>query len=133
MPPDVYLNEKQKYYKVGAISKSNIKIVERVKIDTPTTQIHDRSFSSLAQRVCQCYSKCAPLLSDLFLHLYEADYIQASRENGKKLVQSFNFKFRHIDYILSQNNSMFGDFVDRIYMQSSLKKKFHRHSYVRFA
>jgi len=112
--------ENKKYYKVGTISKLDIKIVKRGKIDTPTTQIHDRSFSSSAQRVCQCYSKCAPLLSDLFLHLYEADYIQASQENGKKLARSFTFKFRHIDDVLSLNNSMFGDFVDRIYIQSSL-------------
>ena len=32
-----------KYHNVGTISKSNIKIVERGKIDIPNTQIHDRS------------------------------------------------------------------------------------------
>ena len=37
----------KKYYKVGTIPKSNIKIVERGKIDTPNTQIHDRSLSWL--------------------------------------------------------------------------------------
>jgi hypothetical protein len=33
----------------------------------------------------------------------------------KKLDRSFNFTFRYIDDVLSLNNSMFGDFVDRIY------------------
>jgi hypothetical protein len=32
------------YYTVGAISKSNIKIVERGKINTPNTQIHDQAW-----------------------------------------------------------------------------------------
>jgi hypothetical protein len=41
-------NEKQeKYHTVGTISKSNIKIVERGKIDITNTQIHDRSLSCL--------------------------------------------------------------------------------------
>ena len=34
---------------------------------------------------------------------------------GKKVARSFNFTFRYIDDGLSLNNSMFGDFVDRIY------------------
>jgi hypothetical protein len=36
-----------KYYAVGAIPKSNIKIVIRGKIDIPYTQMHDRSLSCL--------------------------------------------------------------------------------------
>ena len=36
-----------KYHTVGTIPKSNIKIVERVKMDTLYTQIHDRSLSWL--------------------------------------------------------------------------------------
>jgi hypothetical protein len=32
---------------IGAIPKSNIKIVERGKIDIPNTQMHDRSLSWL--------------------------------------------------------------------------------------
>jgi len=34
------MNSKE-YHTVGRIPKSNIKIVEGVKIDTPNTQIHD--------------------------------------------------------------------------------------------
>jgi len=36
-----------KYHTVGTVPKSIRKIVERGKIDTPNTQIHDRSLSWL--------------------------------------------------------------------------------------
>jgi hypothetical protein len=58
----------------------------------------------------------APLLDDLFLYSYEADFIQELlKKNEKKLARSFNFTFRFIYDVLSLNNSRFGDFVDRIY------------------
>ena len=61
-------------------------------------------------------TNCVHLLADLFLYSYEADFIQGIlKKNGKKLARSLNFTFRYIDDILSLNNSMFGDFVDRIY------------------
>jgi hypothetical protein len=61
-------------------------------------------------------TNCAPLLSDLFLCSYEADFIQGLlKKNEKKLARSFHFTFRYIDDVLSLNNSRFGDFVDRIY------------------
>jgi hypothetical protein len=61
-------------------------------------------------------TNCAPLLCDLFLYSYEADFIQGLlRKNEKKLARSFNFTFRYIDDVLSLNYSRFGDFVDRIY------------------
>ena len=59
---------------------------------------------------------CAPLLADLFLYSYGADFIQGLlKKNEKKLARSFKFTFRYIDDVLSLNNSRFGDFVDRIY------------------
>jgi hypothetical protein len=59
---------------------------------------------------------CAPLVADLFLYSYEADFIQGHLKNReKKLARSFNFIFRYIDDVLSLNNSRFGDCVDRIY------------------
>ena len=59
---------------------------------------------------------CAPLLADLFLYSYEADFMQGLlRKNEKKLARSSNFTFRYINYVLSLDNSRFGDFVDRIY------------------
>ena len=61
-------------------------------------------------------TNCAPLLADLFLNSYEADFIQGLlKKNEKKLARSFNFTFRYIDDVLSLNNFRFGDFVDRIY------------------
>ena len=59
---------------------------------------------------------CAPLLADLFLYSYEADFIQGFlKKNEKKLARSFNVTFRYIDDVLSLIYSRFGDFVDHIY------------------
>jgi hypothetical protein len=61
-------------------------------------------------------ANCAPLLADLFLYSYEADFIQGLlKKNEKKLSRSFNFTFRYIDDVLSLNNSRHGDSVDCIY------------------
>jgi hypothetical protein len=61
-------------------------------------------------------TNCAPLLADLFLYSYEADFIQGFlKKNENRLAQSFNFTFRYIDDVRSLNNSRFGNFVDRIY------------------
>jgi len=59
---------------------------------------------------------CDPLLNDLVLHSYEAEFIQGLlKKNEKKLVRSFNFTFRYIDGVLSLNNWNFDDFIDHIY------------------
>ena len=63
-------------------------------------------------------TNCVHLFADLFIHSYNADFIQGLlKKNGKKLAitRSFNFTFRYIDDVLSLNNSRVGDFVDRIY------------------
>jgi hypothetical protein len=39
------INKNRKYLTVRTISKSNVKIVERIKYDTPNTQTHDISIS----------------------------------------------------------------------------------------
>ena len=58
----------------------------------------------------------APLLAELFLYSYEADFIQGLlKKNGKRITRSFNFTLRYIDDLLSLNNSKLGDFVDCIY------------------
>ena len=61
-------------------------------------------------------TNCAPLLADLFLHSYEAEFIEGllQRKEGK-LARSFNFSFRYIDDDLSLNNPPFGDFLHLIY------------------
>jgi hypothetical protein len=82
----------------------------------------DNIFVLFGGRVCQrtvgipMGTNCDPLLSDLFLYSYEADFIQGLfKKNEKKLARSFNFTFRYIDDVLSLNNTRYGDFVDRIY------------------
>jgi hypothetical protein len=61
-------------------------------------------------------TNCVPLLADLFLYSYEADFIQELlKKNERKLARSFNFTFRSIDEVLSLNSSRFGDLIDHIY------------------
>ena len=61
-------------------------------------------------------TNCTPVLVDLFLYSYEADFIQGLlQKKENKLARSFNFTFRYIDDVLSLNNSRFVDFVDHIY------------------
>ena len=46
-------------------------------------------------------TNCVPLLADLFLYSYEADFIDGLlKKNEKKLARSFNFTFRYIDDVL---------------------------------
>jgi hypothetical protein len=41
-------------------------------------------------------TNCAPLLANLFLYSYEADFIQGLlKRSEKKLARSFNFTFRY--------------------------------------
>ena len=61
-------------------------------------------------------TNCAPLLADLFLYSYEAQFIQELlKKDEKKLAQSFNYTFPYIDGVQSLSNYKFGDFIDRIY------------------
>ena len=61
-------------------------------------------------------TNCAPLLADLFLYSYEAEFIQTLIKSGKRhLAKSFCFTFRYIDDVLSINNQMFGDYINIIY------------------
>ena len=82
----------------------------------------DNIFAMLCGRLFQLTvgtpmgTKYAPLLSDLFLYSYEADFIHGLlKKNEKKLARTFNFTFRYIDDVFSLSNSRFGGFVDRIY------------------
>ena len=62
-------------------------------------------------------TNCAPLLADLFLYSYEAEFIQnlLKDKKNKRLAKSFNFTFRYIDDVLSINNPHFSDYVHQIY------------------
>ena len=61
-------------------------------------------------------TNCAPLLADLFLYSYEAEFIQTLIKSGKRhLAKSFSFTYRYIDDVLSINNPKFGNYIDDIY------------------
>ena len=61
-------------------------------------------------------TNCAPLLADLFLYSYEAEFIQQLLKDGKKNVaKNFNFTFRYIDDVLSINNNDFSTYLQVIY------------------
>ena len=61
-------------------------------------------------------TNCAPLLADLFLFSYEADFVQhLQKSKFKKQQKSFNLAFRYIDDVLSLNNPKFNDYIDISY------------------
>ena len=61
-------------------------------------------------------TNCAPLLADLILYSYEADFVQSILKAGKKhLAQQFNFTYRYIDDVLSLKNPKFAEYLEFIY------------------
>ena len=53
-------------------------------------------------------SYCNPLLTDIFLYSYEAEFKQSLLSTGKKkLASQFNFTYRYIDDVLPINNPDF--------------------------
>ena len=65
-------------------------------------------------------TNCAPLLADIFLYSYEAEFIQPFLSTGKKnLATQFNFKYRYIADVLSINNPDFENYLGQMYACSS--------------
>ena len=61
-------------------------------------------------------TNCAPLLANIFLYSYEADFIQSLLSTGRKqLASRFSFTYRYIDYVLPINNPEFGKYLGRMY------------------
>ena len=61
-------------------------------------------------------ANCAPLLADIFLYSYEAEFIQSLLSTGKKkLASQFNFTYRYIDDVLSINNPDFENYLGQMY------------------
>jgi hypothetical protein len=61
-------------------------------------------------------ANCAPLLADLFLYSYESEFHQKLVKDKKiHAARVFNFTYRHIDDVLSINNSRFAEFLPLIY------------------
>ena len=57
-----------------------------------------------------------PLLADIFLYSYEAEFIQSLLSAGKKrLASQFNFTYRYIDDVLSINNPDFENYLGQMY------------------
>ena len=60
-------------------------------------------------------TNCAPLLADIFLYSYEADFIQSLLSTGKKHFASrFNLHYRYIDDVLSINNPEFENYLGQM-------------------
>ena len=61
-------------------------------------------------------TNCAPLLADLFLYSYEAEFIQKLiSKKLKTTAQSFNYTYRYIDDVLSLSNTNFDKYINTIY------------------
>ena len=61
-------------------------------------------------------TNCAPILADIFLYSYEADFIQSLLSVGRKrLASQFNFTYRYIDDVLSINNPDFENYLGQLY------------------
>ena len=61
-------------------------------------------------------TNCAPLLADIFLYSYEAEFIQSLLSAGKKrLASQFNFKYRYIDDVLYINNPDFQNYLGQMF------------------
>ena len=73
-------------------------------------------------------TKCAPLLADLFLYSYEAEFVQSLLQAGKKhLAQQFNFTYRYIDDVLSlKNKKKIAEYLEFIYSRELIIKKLGR-------
>ena len=57
-----------------------------------------------------------PLLADIFLYSYEAEFIQSLLSAGKKrLASQFNFTYRYTDDGLSINNPDFDNYLGQMY------------------
>ena len=71
-------------------------------------------------------TNCAPLLADIFLYSYEAEFMQSLLSAGKKrLASQFNFTYRYIDDVLSINNPDFENYPGQKY-PLSLRSKTRR-------
>ena len=68
-------------------------------------------------------TNCAPLLADIFLYSYEAEFIQSLLSIGRKqLASRFNFTYRYIDDVLSINNPEFENYLGQMYPVDSRSK-----------
>ena len=61
-------------------------------------------------------TNCAPILADIFLYSYEAEFIQSLLSTGKEqLASRFNLTYKYSDYVLSINNPEFENYHGQRY------------------
>ena len=61
-------------------------------------------------------TKCAPLLADIFLYSYEAEFIQSLLSSGRKrLASQLNFTYTYIGDVMSINNPDFENYLGQMY------------------
>ena len=76
-------------------------------------------------------TNCAPLLADLYLYSYEAEFIQDLLKKGQKQeAKSFNFTFRYINDVLSISNPNFEKYIPFIYPAELEVKNMNSVSYL---
>ena len=60
-------------------------------------------------------TNCAPLLADIFLYSYEAEFIRLHSAKRKQLASKFNFTNHYIDDMLFINNPYFHNYLGQMY------------------
>ena len=60
-------------------------------------------------------TNCAPLLDDIFLYSYEAEFISLLSTGKKQLASRFNLTYRYIDDVLSINNPEFEKYLGQMF------------------
>ena len=110
IPPDIHINSD---------SKSNYTEEDIIRM---LEFLVDNIFVVFAGKVFQqtigipMGTNCAPLLADIFLYSYEAEFIQSLLSTGRKrLASQFNFTYRYIDDVLSINNPDFENYLGQMY------------------
>ena len=72
-------------------------------------------------------TNCAPLLADIFLYSYEAEFIQSLLSTGRKqLASRFNFAYRYIDDVSFISNPEFENYLGQMYPVELEIKDTHR-------
>ena len=61
-------------------------------------------------------TNCTPLLADIFLYSYEAEFIQSLVSTGwKRLASQYNITYNYIDDVLSISNPDFENYLGQMY------------------
>ena len=113
LSPDFWISNIPRYFSFAYSEDDIIKVLEFLV---------DNIFVVFAGKVSQQIvgipmgTNCAPLLADIFLYWYEAEFIQSLLSSGRKqLATRSNFTYRYIDDGLSINNPEFENYLGQMY------------------